>query len=168
MSSEMKRPSKAIVCNREFADGITCGRPVSPVYGCTPEECTTCASRILTTKAGFAATEAIVSAHYSRLRELTIAASVQHNPWAVKDIKPRFAALDKLLADIGSRKLMRAMGIAARLSAKDAPAGKLVTEPRRSALGYMWNNVSPERAIELKQGGFETRFIGVSWQVKVS
>jgi hypothetical protein len=161
--------SKVITCNREFANGDICNRPVVPVFGAWPEECTSCASRILATKKGFEAAERLIEEHFGRLRALVIAASVQDNPWAVKDTHSRFTLLDKLAADIGSRRLMMRMSIARRLdAAKKETSGKLVNEPRRTALGSMWRSVTPERAIELKQGGFETRFIGVAWQVKVS
>jgi hypothetical protein len=161
-------PSKAISCSREFSDGSTCNRPVSPVFGAYPEECTSCATRVLATKQGYEAASAIIETHYARLRALVIAANEHNNPWRVKDMRPRFAMLDRLLLDMGNRKLMRAMSIAQRLSAKDAPSGKLVREPRRVSLGHMWQSVSPEKAIELRRGGFETRYIGVAWQVKVS
>ena len=160
--------SRAIGCNRSFRDGTTCGRPIAPVFGVYPEECTTCATRILATKEGYEIASQVIEAHYGRLRALVIAASIKSNLWACKELKPRFALLDKLLIDMGNRKLMRAMAIAQRLSAKDAPSGKLVREPRRVSLGSMWQSVTPERAIQLRQGGFETRFIGVAWQVKVS
>jgi hypothetical protein len=170
MSSQRVMPSKAIGCSREFSDGTTCGRPVSPVFGAYPEECTSCASRILATKEGFEVANKVIESHYSRLRALTLAAAIPGNLWRVDGIemRKRFQMLDKLCSDLGARKLMRPMGIASRLSAKDAPSGKLVSEPRRAGLGHMWRSVTPERAIELKKGGFETRYIGVSWQVKVS
>ena len=168
MSLQTKTPSKAIGCSREFADGTVCGRPVSPCFGAYPEECTGCACRILATKDGYEIASALLEEHYGRLRQLVIAASVAGNPWIVKDLKSRFVLLDKLVSDLGNRRLMRRMAIARLLDGRKEVAGKLVTEPRRVSLGYMWRNVSPERAIELKQGGFETRFIGVAWQVKVS
>ena len=165
----MANTSKVITCNREFSDGTVCGRPVAPVFGAWPEECTSCASHILATKDGFEAAERLIEEHYHRLRQQTIAASVPDNPWTNKAMYTKFALLDKFASDIGSRRLMLRMSIARRLDAakKDTP-GRLVNEPLRTALGSMWRNVTPERAIELKQGGFETRFIGVAWQVKIS
>jgi hypothetical protein len=158
----------AVTCNREFIDGTVCNRPVVPVFGAYPEECTTCATRILATKEGFEVAERLIEEHFHRLRQLVIAASVADNPWIVKDTKSRFVLLDKLVSDLGSRRLMMRMSIARRLDAKKETSGKLVSEPRRTALGSMWKSVTPERAIELRQGGFETRYIGVAWQVKVS
>jgi hypothetical protein len=159
--------SKHIICRREFGEDV-CGRPIAPVFGAFPEECTSCALRICATKDGHQAAEAILEEASSRLRALVIAADVKGNPWAAKNLHSRFTLLDKLAADLGTRRLLRAMGIAQRLDKKDSPAGKLIREPRRTSLGSMWRNVSPEMAIKHRQGGFEVRYIGVAWQVKVS
>src|ERR1700723_3081848 len=168
VSLQMKKHSKAIGCNREFSDGTLCGKPVVAVFGAYPEFCTSCACKGMATKDGFAAAEQIIEQHYGRLRALVIAASVTKNPWAIKNAKERFVLLDKLCADLGTRRLMNRISVAQRLGSKDSNAGKLVNELRRVSLGSMWRSVPVERAIELRKGGFETRFIGVAWQVKVS
>jgi hypothetical protein len=160
--------SKTIVCSRQFADGSQCGKPVAPIFGAWPEECTSCASRVFATKDGFAAVEIILEEQYARLRQLTIAASIASNPWAAKDMHSRFTLLDKLAADIGSRRLMRRMSIARQLSSKKETAGRTTNEIRREGLGHRWANVPQEQALQLKQAGFKTRFIGVAWQVELS
>lgn len=175
MSSKTKTPSKAIgsravTCNREMFDGSTCNRPVTPVFGIHPEECTSCACRIFATQDGFKKASEILELHYGRLRALTLAASIPNNPWAIKNAHARFTILDRLCNDIGNSRLMRRMSLARSLSSKEkeSPPGKLVQEPRRASLGSMWRGVPQERAMELKRSGFEVRYIGVAWQVKIS
>jgi hypothetical protein len=124
--------------------------------------------RVMATKDGYEAATKIIDEAYSRLRALVIAADLKDNPWAAKNMHQRFTLLDKMAADLGTRKMLRAMGIAQRLDKKDSPAGKLVREPRRTSLGSMWKSVTPDAAIKFRQGGFNVRFIGVAWQVEVS
>lgn len=158
--------SATIVCNRQIGDKA-CGRPITPVFGAYPEECTTCAMRILVnTQEGREAFGRILDEHYQKLRMLAIAAAVPRNDWRVDgiELRQRFQMLEALEKQVAARRLMRSMNIAQRLSEK----GVTKHEVRRVSLGHMWNSVSQDRAIKLKQAGFEVRFIGVGWQVKVS
>jgi hypothetical protein len=162
--------SAAIVCNREFGDGQSCGKPIVPVFGAWPEECTSCTSRVLvSSKDAREAVEQIIEEHKGRLRNLVIAAAVPGNPWRIDglELRARFEMLEKLEADLKTRQLMRALAASARANEKTT-AGETTNEVVRTRLGYMWNAVSQERAVQLKQAGFETRFIGVGWEVKVS
>lgn len=168
MSSKTQTPSKAIACNREFADGTTCNRPVVPVFGCWPEECTQCACRILATRDGYELASVVLEEHYTRLRELVIAASIKSNPWAAKDMHARFTLLDKLALDMGNRRLMARMNIARMLDNRKETASKTTNVVKRENLGHRWTDVSQARAMELKRAGFDVRFIGVAWQVELS
>lgn len=160
--------STNIVCNRQIGkDGATCGRPIVPVFGAWPEECTNCATRVMVnTKEGREAFAEILEQQRTTLRRLAVTASLPGNVWRVDglELRERFRLLDELEAKVVGRQRMRAMNIAQRLSSK----GETSNEPRRSSLGHMWNKVPQERAMELKQAGYEVRYIGVAWQVKVS
>lgn len=158
-------PSNHIVCNRVVdKTGKTCGQPIIPVFGAWPEECTSCATRVLVnTKEGREAFTEILEQHRGTLRRLVLAGSVPGNVWRVDglELRDRFRLLDELETKVIGRQRMRAMNIAQRLGGRSR-------EPRREGLGHMWNSVTPERASELKKSGFEVRYIGVAWQVKVS
>jgi hypothetical protein len=156
--------SAAITCSRKVGEKF-CGRRIIPVFGVYPEICTNCAlGVIVNSKEGQQAFEKVLDDHYHRVRALVVAGAVPRNDWRVDglELHQRFQMLEAFEKQIAARRLMRAMNIAQRM------ADNSTNEARRASLGYMWGSVDADRAIALKKAGFEVRYIGVEWQVKIS
>jgi hypothetical protein len=109
----------------------------------------------------------------SRVRLLIVAASEPNNPWKQDGLesKRQLDILEELMSKAELKRRMTKMGIAKRIERQrlDRNEGKTTKNgPQRTSLGTMWKTIDKDRALRLKQNGFQTRFIGTGWQVKLS
>src|ERR1700675_2130528 len=109
----------------------------------------------------------------SKVRLLVIAASEKDNPWKQDGLesKRQLDILEELINKAELKRRMTKMGIAKRIERQrlDRNEGKDTEKgPVRTSLGTMWKTIDKDRALRLNQSGFQTRFIGTGWQVRIS